>query len=154
MPEPIWTVRPTIELLNSLTSGTMGEIVGLEFMDVGDDYITARMPVDSRTQQPFGLLHGGASATLAETLGSMAGAYCVDVEKKYVVGLEINCNHVRSAREGFVYGTTRPIHLGGKTQIWDIRIIDERQKLVCISRLTLAVLEREQAQALSFTSRS
>lgn len=139
----IWTVRPTLELINSFSEGTMAGTLGLEFIEVGDDYLAARMPVDARTQQPFGLLHGGASATLAETLGSIAGAFCVNVEKNYVVGLEINCNHVRSAREGFVYGTTRPIHLGGKTQIWDIRILDEREKLVCVSRLTLAVLDRK-----------
>lgn len=141
-PSEIWNVRPTLELLNGFNEGTMAQTIGLEFVEVGDDFIRARMPVDNRTQQPFGLLHGGASATLAETLGSIAGAFCVNFEKNYVVGLEINCNHVRSAREGYVYGTTRPIHLGGKTQIWDIRILDERDKLVCISRLTLAVLER------------
>jgi 1,4-dihydroxy-2-naphthoyl-CoA hydrolase len=139
----IWSTRPTLELLNSFNEGTMAGHLALEFVEVGDDFITARLPVDARTQQPFGLLHGGASATLAETLGSIGGAFCVDIEKKYVVGLEINCNHVRSAREGFVYGTARPIHLGGSTHIWDIRIVDENKKLICVSRLTLAVLERK-----------
>jgi 1,4-dihydroxy-2-naphthoyl-CoA hydrolase len=139
---PIWTTRPTIELIQSFCADTLAENLGMEFLEVGDDFLSARMPVDHRTVQVFGILHGGASASLAETLGSIAGAFCVDVEKKYVVGLELNCNHVRSAREGFVYGTARPIHLGGSTQIWDIRILDERQRLVCISRLTLAVLDR------------
>ena len=139
----IWTTRPTIELMNSFSGQTMAGHLGIEFVEVGDDFLRARMPVDQRTVQVFGILHGGASASLAETLGSVAGAFCVDVERKYVVGLEINCNHVRSAREGFVYGTARPVHLGGSTQIWDIRIVDEREKLVCVSRLTLAVLERD-----------
>lgn len=139
----IWSKRPTLDLLNSFSEGTMAGHLALEFTEVGDDFVAARMPVDARTQQPFGLLHGGASATLAETLGSIGGAFCVDIEKKYVVGLEINCNHVRSAREGFVYGTARPIHLGGSTQIWDIRIVDDNKKLICVSRLTLAVLEHK-----------
>lgn len=144
MPEaqPIWSTRPTLEFLNSISEQTMAANLGIEFMEVGDDFLRARMPVDPRTVQVFGILHGGASATLAETLGSVAGAFCTDVEKKYVVGLEINCNHVRSVREGFVYGTARPIHVGGRTQIWDIRILDERDKLVCISRLTLAVMDQ------------
>ena len=139
----IWHTRPTLELMHSISENTMAAHLGIEFLEIGDDFIRARMPVDLRTVQPFGLLHGGASASLAETLGSIAGAFCVDVEKKYVVGLEINCNHVRAAREGFVYGTACPLHLGGSTQIWDIRILDERDKLVCISRLTLAVLEHK-----------
>jgi 1,4-dihydroxy-2-naphthoyl-CoA hydrolase len=146
----IWRVTPSLDLLNSLGENTLAGHIGMEFVEVGTNYLKARMPVDERTRQVFGILHGGASATLAETLGSVAGAFCVDVEKKIVVGLEINCNHVRSVREGFVYGTARPIHLGGLTQIWDIRILDEREKLVCVSRLTLAVLDR--TEATSFRS--
>lgn len=141
--QEIWHTRPTVELIQSLCHNNLAGNLGLEFLEVGDDFLRARMPVDARTVQVFGILHGGASASLAETMGSIAGSFCVDVNKKYVVGLEINCNHVRSAREGFVYGTARPIHLGGSTQIWDIRIVDEREKLVCISRLTLAVLEHK-----------
>lgn len=137
----IWKIQPTVEQLNEIAPGTMAEALGIEFTAIGDDFISARMPVDHRTQQPYGILHGGASATLAETLGSIAGTFCVEIEKKIVVGLELNCNHVRSVREGFVYGTARPIHLGGATQIWDIRIVDERERLVCVARLTLAVLE-------------
>ncbi len=138
----IWSTRPTLELANAFSEQTLPTHLGIEFLEIGDDFIRARMPVDERTRQPLGMLHGGASATLAETLGSLGGAFCVDVEKKYVVGLELNCNHVRAMREGFVYGTARPIHLGGLTQIWDIRIVDEREKLVCIARLTLAVLDQ------------
>lgn len=137
----IWVTKPALEFVNALCENTLAQNLGIEFLEIGADYLRARMPVDSRTVQVFGILHGGASASLAETMGSIAGSLCVDVEKKYVVGLELNCNHVRSAREGFVYGTTRPIHLGGATQIWDIRIVDENDKLVCIARLTLAVLE-------------
>lgn len=149
-PEEIWTTRPPLELINSFAKKTMAAHLGIEFTQVGNDFLRARMPVDERTVQPFGILHGGASASLAETVGSIAGAFCVDRDKKIVVGLEINCNHVRSIREGYVYGTARPIHLGGLTQIWDIRILDEREKLVCISRLTLAVLDR--TEATSFRS--
>lgn len=137
----IWHTRPTVELLESISRNTLTENLGMEFLEVGNDFLRARMPVDERTVQALGVLHGGASASLAETLGSISGAFCLDITQKYVVGLEINCNHVRSVREGFVYGTARPIHLGGSTQIWDIRIEDERAKLVCIARLTLAVLE-------------
>lgn len=137
----IWKIRPAVEQLNDFSRGTMNETLGIEYTEIGDDFISARMPVDHRTQQPYGILHGGASATLAETLGSVAGVFCVEIEKKIVVGLELNCNHVRSVREGFVYGTARPIHLGSATQIWDIRILDERERLVCIARLTLAVLD-------------
>jgi 1,4-dihydroxy-2-naphthoyl-CoA hydrolase len=131
-------------MIAELSQGTLPEHLGMEFVEIGDDFMRARMPVDHRTVQVFGILHGGASAALAETLGSIAGAFCLDVTSKYVVGLEINCNHVRAARDGFVYGTARPLHLGNSTQIWDIRIADERERLVCISRLTLAVLEHKQ----------
>lgn len=138
----IWFSPATIEGLVDLTHGTMVEHLGIEFLEIGEDYLRARMPVNERTIQPDGLLHGGASATLAETLGSVGATLCVDSRQKICVGLEINANHVRPARSGFVYGTTRPIHIGGSTQIWEIRIEDERGKLVCISRLTLAVLNR------------
>ena len=137
----IWKIRPQVQELNDFARGTMNETLGIEFTEIGDEFLSARMPVDHRTHQPYGILHGGASATLAETLGSVAGTFCVEIEKKFIVGLELNCNHVRSVREGFVYGTARPIHLGGATQIWDIRIVDERERLVCVARLTLAVLD-------------
>ena len=138
----IWFVRPTLDDLAAQARGTLIEHLAIEFLDVGDDYLTARMPVDARTIQPYGLLHGGASVALAETLGSAAAGYCVDPARKMVVGLDINANHMRGVRSGYVTGTARPIHLGGSTQVWDIRIVDERDRLVCIARLTMAVLER------------
>lgn len=122
---------------------TIVEHIGIEFTRIGEDFIEARMPVDHRTHQPLGLLHGGASVVLAETLGSMAATCCVDTTKQYCVGLEINANHVKSVREGFVTGITKPIHVGKKTQVWEIRITNEQQELVCISRITLAVIDRK-----------
>ncbi|MBI5563311.1 MAG: hotdog fold thioesterase [Chloroflexi bacterium] len=138
----IWVVQPTQDGFTQQARGTMIEHLAIEFVAAGEDFVSARMPVDTRTIQPYGLLHGGASVALAETLGSMAASCCVDPAKKMVVGLEINANHVRGVRSGFVTGTARPIHLGGSTQVWDIRIVDERGKLVCIARLTMAVLDR------------
>lgn len=128
--------------LQELAKGTMGEQLGIEFMELGENFLKARMPVDHRTRQPYGILHGGASATLAETLGSVASAYVIDMNTHYCVGLEINANHIRSVKEGFVYGTAIPLHLGRTTHVWDIRIVDEREKLVCISRLTVAILQK------------
>jgi 1,4-dihydroxy-2-naphthoyl-CoA hydrolase len=122
---------------------TMVDHLGIEFLEIGDDYVKARMPVDRRTIEPFGLLHGGASVVLAETLGSVAANLCVDREKKRCVGLEINANHLRPVRNGFVYGVARPVHVGDITQVWEIRILNEEDKLVCISRLTLANLDKQ-----------
>ena len=122
--------------------GNMGEHLGMEITVVGEDYLQGRMPVDHRTRQPYGLLHGGASAALAETLGSLASAFVVDRSKYDCVGLEINANHLRGVREGFVTGIARPVHIGKTTHVWDIRIHDERDKLVCISRLTVAIIKR------------
>jgi len=120
----------------------MADHLGIEWIEFGDNFLKARMPVDHRTKQPFGLLHGGASCVLAETLGSVGAALVVDPEKHNCVGLEINANHVRSAREGFVTGVASPIHIGASTQVWDIKIYDEREKLICVSRLTVAVIPR------------
>ena len=125
--------------LNALSRGTAIEALGIEFVDIGDDRLVATMPVDPRTLQPYGLLHGGASVLLAETLGSSAGNMCV-AEGEVCVGLEINANHVRAVREGRVTGTARPLHLGRSTQVWEIRIEDARGRLACVSRLTLAVV--------------
>ncbi|MDR1076591.1 MAG: hotdog fold thioesterase [Xanthomonadaceae bacterium] len=130
----------TVEALNERNRNTMGEHLGIVFTNVGEDWIRATMPVDSRTKQPYGLLHGGASVVLAETLGSIAGMLCLDTEREMCVGLDINANHIRSVREGFVTGTTRPLHIGRSTHVWEIRIEDENGKLVCVSRLTLAVV--------------
>jgi 1,4-dihydroxy-2-naphthoyl-CoA hydrolase len=128
--------------LQALGKNTMGEHIGIEFTEVGDNFLRARMPVDHRTQQPYGLLHGGASVTLAETLGSVASALIVDHQQYLCVGLEINANHIRSARKGYVTGTCTPLHLGGSTHVWDIKIHDEQEKLICVSRLTVAILRR------------
>ncbi|HPH33642.1 MAG TPA: hotdog fold thioesterase [Chitinophagaceae bacterium] len=120
----------------------MADHLGIEWTELGDNFLKARMPVDHRTKQPYGLLHGGASCVLAETLGSVGAALVVDPLKFNCVGLEINANHVRSAREGFVTGVASPIHIGASTQVWDIKIFDEREKLICVSRLTVAVIPR------------
>ncbi len=113
----------------------------IRLTEVGPDYLRGTMPVDERTRQPFGLLHGGASVALAETLGSTAANLCIDTTRFYAVGQEINANHVRSARSGRVTGTTRPVHLGSRTQVWDIRIEDDAGRLTCVSRLTMSVIE-------------
>jgi 1,4-dihydroxy-2-naphthoyl-CoA hydrolase len=133
----------TLQALNSLSANTMVEHVGIEFTTIGADFIEAKMPVDHRTHQPLGLLHGGASVVLAETLGSVAATCCVDISKQYCVGLEINANHIKSARGGFVTGVARPIHIGGRTQVWEIKIHNEKQELVCISRITMAVMDKK-----------
>lgn len=131
----------SVDTLNALVANTAMEVLGIRFTELGADYVRATMPVDARTHQPYGLLHGGASVLLAETLGSSAGGLSVP-EGKGVVGIEINANHVRGVREGLVTGTARPLHLGGSTQVWEIRIEDEQGRLVCVSRLTLAVIAR------------
>lgn len=139
----IWFKKDlSVDDLVPLGKNTLGEHIGIEWTEVGPDYIRARMPVDHRTRQPYGLLHGGASVALAETLGSVAAAMVVDHNLFYCVGLEINANHTRSAREGFVTGITRPVHIGGTTHVWDIKIYDGQEKLVCVSRITVAVLKR------------
>jgi len=125
-----------------LGKDTMGEHLGIEFTELGADFIQGQMPVDARTKQPYGLLHGGASCVLAETLGSVASALVIDPEKFICVGLEINANHIRGVREGHVTGTATPLHLGATTHVWDIKIHDERGKLVCVSRLTVAILKK------------
>jgi 1,4-dihydroxy-2-naphthoyl-CoA hydrolase len=135
----------SIEELQSLGQNTMGAMLGMEFTEIGENYLKARMPVDDRTRQPYGLLHGGASAALAETLGSVGSAYVIDREKYICVGLEINANHIRGVKEGYVYGTATPLHLGKTTHVWDIRIVDDREKMVCVSRLTVAILKKEVA---------
>jgi len=133
----------TLEVLNKLSRNTMAERIGIEFTAIGADYLEAKMPVDERTQQPFGLLHGGASVALAETMGSMAAAFCVDTSRQFCVGLEINANHIRGVRQGFVRGITKPVHIGKKTHVWEIRILNETDELVCISRITMAVLDKK-----------
>jgi 1,4-dihydroxy-2-naphthoyl-CoA hydrolase len=133
----------SVEKLKPLGKGTMSEVLDIQWTEVGDNFIKATMPVDHRTIQPYGLLHGGASCVLAETIGSVASAMVVDHNKYYCVGIEINANHVRGVKQGMVTGIASPLHIGASTHVWDIRIYDEREKLVCVSRLTVAVLERK-----------
>lgn len=133
----------TAESLNEWSKNTLAEQLGIEFVTIGDDYLIAKMPVDKRTHQPLGMLHGGASVSLAETMGSVAATLCIDQTKSFCVGLEINANHLKSVREGFVKGITKPIHIGKKTQVWEIRITNDQNELVCISRITMAVLEKK-----------
>jgi 1,4-dihydroxy-2-naphthoyl-CoA hydrolase len=138
----IWRSLQTVEELNGNRPGTLIENLGILFTEIGDDFVRATMPVDTRTVQPYGLLHGGASVALAETLGSMGAAMCVDTDEYQVVGQEINANHVRAARSGLVTGTARELHLGGRTHVWSIEIVNDAKKLVCISRITMAVIKR------------
>jgi 1,4-dihydroxy-2-naphthoyl-CoA hydrolase len=138
----MWFRQYTLNDLNDLSSGTMGQHIGIEFTEIGPDFLVARMPVDARTRQPAGLLHGGASVALSETLGSVGAWMCLDLEKYYPVGLEINANHIRPVTKGYVSGKASPIHIGKTTHIWEIRISSEQGKLVCISRITLAVLKK------------
>ena len=140
----IWKQQPIdLERINGWNANSMVDHLGITIVEVGDDYLRGTMPVDQRTKQPFGLLHGGASVALAETLGSLAGTMCLDASKEMAVGIDINANHVRAVTGGIVTGTARPLHVGRNTQVWDIRIENEDGKLVCISRLTLAVVPRQ-----------
>ena len=134
----IWKKSPSLELLNTPLKGSMCEHVGIEITDIGEDYLVGAMPVDERTVQPLGLLHGGANVVLAETLGSIAANLACE-QNHYCVGLEINANHLKSIKSGKVTGTARPIHIGRSTQVWEIHIEDEQGNLSCISRLTMAV---------------
>jgi 1,4-dihydroxy-2-naphthoyl-CoA hydrolase len=139
----LWKQQATLELVNGWSPNTMIAMLGIRITDIGDDYLRGTMPVDERTHQPYGLLHGGASVTLAETLGSAAAMLCVDPDTERAVGLDINANHVRGVTKGIVTGTARPIHIGRTTQVWEIRIEDEQQRLVCIARLTVAIVPRQ-----------
>jgi 1,4-dihydroxy-2-naphthoyl-CoA hydrolase len=136
----IWTRPISIEALTEAHRNTAPEHLGIEFLEVGDDFIKARVPVDTRTRQPYGLLHGGVSVVLAETLGSCGAIYCCPAGHR-VVGLDINANHIRGATEGWVTGTTTPVHVGRSTQVWHIELRNEKGALTCVSRLTLAVLQ-------------
>ena len=132
--------RPDLAALNAMLAGTAPRSLGIVLTEQGEDFLRGTMPVDERTKQPYGLLHGGSSAVLAETLASMAANLCVgDAAHEQAVGLELNANHLRAATSGLVTGTARPLHVGRSTQVWDIRIEDEAGRLVCVSRLTLAI---------------
>ena len=138
----IWFRKLSLDEAQASRKDTMVDHLGIEFIEIGDDYMTARMPVDRRTKQPHGILHGGASCALAETVASVAANYCVDPEKFYCVGLEINTSHIKMARSGYVKGTARPLHLGSTTQVWEILIRDEEEHLISVNRLRMAVLEK------------
>ena len=136
----LWLTPPDLERLNASSKNTIVELLDITFDAFDDDSMTASMVVDHRTHQPFGLLHGGASVVLAESLGSMASYLCVDTKKFYCVGLEVNANHLRAVRSGRVTAVARPVHMGRTTHVWDIRLTDDSGKLSCISRLTIAVV--------------
>jgi 1,4-dihydroxy-2-naphthoyl-CoA hydrolase len=138
----IWKQDTDLERMNAWNRDTLCEHLGMRVTAIGEDWLRGTMPVDRRTRQPFGLLHGGASVALAESLGSLAGNLCLDPARELAVGLDINANHVRSVTDGEVTGTARAVHVGRSTQVWEIRIVDARDRLVCISRLTLAVVPR------------
>ncbi len=138
----LWKNQTTLDQLKKRLKNTLIEHLGIEFLEIGDDYLKAKMPVDHRTKTPAGLLHGGASVALAETLGSIAADLCVNREKKGTVGLEINANHIRPVTDGWVTGVTKPIHIGNTTQIWEIKIYNEQGNLICISRLTVANIDK------------
>lgn len=138
----IWFERPEVDALNRLHRHTAVERLGIAITEVGDDFLRGTMPVDARTVQPFGLLHGGASVLLAETLGSAAAISCVDPDTFYCVGLDINANHVRGATSGVVAGTARPLHLGRTSHVWEIHIADAAERLICVARLTMLVVQK------------
>ena len=138
----IWKKPISVDILTESHRRTAPELLGMEFVEVGDDFIVARIPVDERTRQPYGLLHGGVSVALAETLGSVAAGHVV-AEDHTVVGLDINANHLRGVRSGWVTGTARPVHQGRSTQVWQIDLLDEAGRPVCVSRITMAILEQK-----------
>ena len=136
----IWFQKISIDDLSGIFANTMAETLKMEWVEIGSDFLKLSMPVNNSTRQPYGFLHGGASCALAETIGSAGSALVIDREKYYCVGLEINANHLRSVNEGKVVATAKPLHLGKSTHVWDIKINDENGKLVCVSRLTIAIL--------------
>lgn len=138
----IWTKPISLETLQQSRAQTMVDHLGIEFTEIGEDYLLAKMPVDHRTHQPFGIMHGGASCVLAETVASVAANWCTAPDK-VCVGLEINTSHIKMARAGYVFGTARPLHLGQTTQLWEIHIRDEQNALISLSRLRLAVIDKK-----------
>lgn len=138
----IWSREYSVEELNGRPKGHIGDLIGIEFTEIGTDFISARMPVNEKTRQPYGILHGGASVVLAESLGSVASNMIIDSNKYIGVGLEVNANHLRPVKSGFVTGICKPIHIGGKTHVWDIKLYDDRGKMNCVSRLTVAIIPK------------
>jgi 1,4-dihydroxy-2-naphthoyl-CoA hydrolase len=142
--KPIWhSLNVSLDQLNDAGKNTMSAVLGMEFTEIGPDYLRMIMPVNDLTRQPYGLLHGGASAALAETVGSVGSSLIIDTTKQICVGLDINANHVKGVKEGYVHAIARPLHIGSTTHVWDIRICDEHNKLVCISRLTVAIRDKK-----------
>lgn len=139
----IWQTPINLAEINLRNKNSMGDFLGIEFIEIGADYLRATMPVNEKTRQPIGIMHGGASCVLAETVGSNAAQFCVDLTKQYCVGLDINTNHIRSVQDGLVIATARPFHLGKSTQVWGIEIVNEEGKMVSVNRLTMAVLDRK-----------
>lgn len=146
----IWKRKFTVEEIMAFHEKTILKPLGIEVMEIGDDFVKGKMPVDSRTCQILGMLHGGASVVLAESLGSIGANMVIENPNSAAFGLDINANHLRPATSGFVYGTAKPIYIGSKTQVWGIEIADEKGKLVCISRLTMAVVEMKEAGLRNF----
>ncbi len=133
----------TVDYLNDFCKNTLVSHLGIECTEFGEDYLSGKMPVDERTKQPVGLLHGGASVVLAETLGSLASSAFIDTTKQTCVGIEINANHIKAVREGYVYGKAQALHIGKRTHLWDIKIVNENKELVCVCRLTIAVIDKQ-----------
>ncbi len=142
----IWKSEPNLDSFNRI-EGTAMNALGIRITEIGADFVRGTMPVDGRTRQPYGLLHGGASVLLAETLGSLGATLCLDTRAELAVGLDINANHVRAVQSGEVTGTARPLHIGRTTQVWEIRIVTDKDELCCISRLTMAVVPRRERSA-------
>lgn len=141
MKKPIWFAGSPMDFALNRWQNCAISHLGIEMVEAGDDYLKARMPVDERTRQPAGLLHGGVSAVLAETLASCGTFFTLDSSKQHCVGLSIDASHIRSVREGYVFGTASPLHMGRLTQVWQVRITDEQDRLVCVSRVTMAILD-------------
>ncbi len=139
----IWLTKPDLDMINQFGQNTLASHLGIKFVEIGEDFLKASMPVDHRTHQPMGILHGGASVALSETLASTGAYLCLDTRSHYCVGLEINANHIRSVRTGEITGLGKPVHLGKTTQVWEVRMCDEKERLTCISRVTMAVLNRD-----------
>ena len=142
----IWFEQPTKDEAGKMQKGTLMETLDIQIIDLGEDYISGAMPVDHRTVQPYGILHGGASVALAETLGSLAAHLVVDSSKYFTVGMEVNANHLRPATKGRVTGTAKPIHIGKSSHVWGIEIKNDEGKMVCISRITMAIVSRDKIE--------
>jgi 1,4-dihydroxy-2-naphthoyl-CoA hydrolase len=136
----IWFIQPNLDELNNRPKNHIGALLDIKFTEIGDNYLKGTMPVDDRTRQPYGILHGGASVVLAETLGSVASNMVLDTNFKMGVGLEVNANHLRPVKSGLVTGICTPIHIGGKTHVWDIKLYNDKGKITCISRLTISIV--------------